>query len=50
MSYLIVIGTALIVGYLIATFGGVLELFDVDERWVRKQHEIVKDVINSFFN
>ncbi len=50
MSYLIVIGIALIVGYAITLYGGVLELFDVDERWVRKQHEIVKNVISSFFN
>lgn len=50
MSYLIVIGISLIVGYLIASYGGVLELFDINERWVRKQHEILKDAINSFFN
>lgn len=49
MSYLIVIGISLIVGYSIATFGGVLELFDINERWVKKQHEILKNVINSFF-
>lgn len=50
MSYLIAIGASLIIGYLVASFGGVLELFDIDGKWVRKQHEIFKKITNSFFN
>ncbi len=49
MIYIFIAGLSFLAGYFVHEFGGLLELFDFDERWVAKQHEIFKKIVNSFF-